>query len=70
MAELPIVARCRKCGREFVRINPKSDLIDRYLPHGMSRQERLAKGNQKCGGTIELLETANPAASLPESPEA
>lgn len=57
MDSLSIVGRCEKCGREFVYVNPNSDLRDTYLDqieYGQSTKEkRLTLA--PCGGKIKIL---------------
>lgn len=47
------VARCKKCGREFVYVNSEATLVDTYIPLGTP--QRLVAKTEACGGEIEML---------------
>lgn len=46
------IARCSKCGREFVWLAPNCDMIDKY-----SHNSKYKYLPVECGGEIKLLET-------------
>lgn len=52
------VARCEKCGREFVTMPQKKDATDPFLPRGARRDS----DSKECGGRIvPIEETASEA---------
>lgn len=52
---LPIVARCKKCGREFVALPQPWPTQDFYLP--MCTPWNLAENTPPCGGEIVPVNT-------------
>lgn len=48
---LPILARCKKCGRGFVTEPQEYPAFDPYLPPGTRRLDT----EEPCGGEIEPL---------------
>lgn len=48
-----VIARCKKCGREFVYVNPETELVDRYVPLGTPT--RFLHETEPCGGEIEMI---------------
>lgn len=50
MACMPVVARCTKCGREFLTLPKKWPACDPYSPLGST--------GRICGGAIEKVEDA------------
>lgn len=55
-ATLPIVARCKKCGRGFVDVGTQTSatLRDPFYPHG-AWPTKANPDVEICGGEIELL---------------
>lgn len=49
---MKIIARCEKCGREFVTVNPNGDMIDHYLPQDKPLPPLAER--KECGGKIVM----------------
>lgn len=55
---LPIVGRCRKCGREFVGLGKSRPLIDRFMPQGLPSRLYSDPNTELCLGEIEVFQEA------------
>lgn len=53
-SNLPVVARCKKCGREFLTLPERRPWTDPYLPQGIRAKEWMTA--QVCGGEIVRLD--------------
>lgn len=49
------IAKCEKCGRGFVWLNPDSDHIDHYYPANKPFKRTDPPTNEECGGRIVLI---------------
>lgn len=59
MSEMPTLAVCSKCGREFVSL-PKEGMKDNYFPMG-KRRPIVEPTNEVCGGVLVLTKSGQAA---------
>lgn len=52
---MPILARCKRCGRGFLSIGTAKPWVDAYYPVGVWPTKKHPDV-EVCGGTIELTE--------------
>jgi hypothetical protein len=51
------IARCEKCGRGFVWLNPTHDTVDHFYPANKPLRSVAMLPDEQCGGKIVLIET-------------